>query len=71
MEKYPPLGTSVIEKESGREVGIIGENGIVYLTGINHDNNYIIKWNNQQNQCQLNIAELANNMDSKLLIPCN
>ncbi|UNH42733.1 fimbrial biogenesis outer membrane usher protein [Moellerella wisconsensis] len=69
--KYPPLGTSVIEQESGREVGIIGENGIVYLTGINHENTYIIKWNNQQNQCQLNMAELTNNMNSKLLIPCN
>lgn len=69
--KYPPLGTSIIEVSSGREVGIIADNGIVYLTGINPQENYIIKWAGGANQCSLDLSNIPEQNKGKVLIPCH
>ena len=68
--KYPPLGTSVVEINSGREVGIIADNGIVYLTGINPDEEYTIKWAGGNEQCRLNFTNFSEKQQSKVLLPC-
>lgn len=68
--KYPPLGTSVVEINSGREVGIIADNGIVYLTGINPDEEYSVKWAGGNEQCRLNFTNFSEKQQSKVLLPC-
>ena len=68
--KYPPLGTSVIEASSGREVGIIADNGIVYLTGITPTEKYTVKWAGGNEQCQLSFTNFSGKEQSKVLIPC-
>lgn len=68
--KYPPLGTSVTEISTGREVGIIGDNGIVYLTGINPDEKYTVKWASGSNECYLNFSNFSEQNQNKILIPC-
>lgn len=68
--KYPPLGTSVIEANSGREVGIIADNGIVYLTGITPTEKYTVKWAGGNEQCQLSFTNFSGKEQSKVLIPC-
>ncbi len=68
---YPPLGTSVIEVSTGREVGIIADSGIVYLTGINAQEKYIAKWAGGENQCSLSLPNIADQNQSKILIPCH
>lgn len=68
--KYPPLGTSVTEISTGREAGIIGESGIVYLTGINPTEKYVIKWAGGSQQCSLNFANYSEQQQSKALLPC-
>ena len=69
--KYPPLGTSIIEISSGREVGIIADNGIVYLTGINPKEQYVIKWAGGDNQCNLDLSNIPEQNQGKVLIPCH
>lgn len=68
--KYPPLGTSVVEINSGREVGIIADNGIVYLTGINPDEEYSVKWAAGNEQCRLNFTNFSEKQQNKVLLPC-
>ncbi|EKT60742.1 fimbria/pilus outer membrane usher protein [Providencia burhodogranariea] len=68
--KYPPLGTSVTEVNSGREAGIIADSGIVYLTGINTTEKYVVKWAGGSQQCSLNFANFSEQQQSKALLPC-
>ncbi|GAB1437386.1 fimbrial biogenesis outer membrane usher protein [Providencia sp.] len=68
---YPPLGTSIIEVGTGREVGIIADSGIVYLTGINPKEQYIVKWAGGANQCSLNLPNITEPNQGKILIPCH
>ncbi|MEI9698984.1 fimbria/pilus outer membrane usher protein [Moellerella wisconsensis] len=53
--KSPPLGSLVLDAITGREVGMIGDEGMVYLTGINKNKRYIINSNNKS--CQLKFTE--------------
>lgn len=54
---YPPFGASVMTLNS-RELGIINDNGNVYLSGINSGDTLNVRWNGR-NQCQLIIPQLA------------
>ncbi len=56
---YPPLGTSVTELSTGREVGIIADSGVAYLTGVAPEESYIVKWAAGANQCSLNLPNIA------------
>ncbi|MGF7481241.1 fimbria/pilus outer membrane usher protein [Providencia sp. SP181] len=67
---YPPLGTSVIEVNTSREVGIIADSGVAYLTGIDPDESYIVKWASGTNQCRLNLPNMTEKNQGKVLIPC-
>lgn len=51
-----PLGTTIVDVVSGREVGIVGGEGQVYLTGIDRKKEYIIKSSSNE-QCQLKFEE--------------
>ncbi|VFS54119.1 Outer membrane usher protein papC precursor [Moellerella wisconsensis] len=53
--KSPPLGSSILDAITGREVGMIGDEGMVYLTGINKNKKYIINLNKKS--CQLKFTE--------------
>lgn len=54
---YPPFGAVVYRQDdSEQEVGIVAENGLTYLTGINNKSDFIIKW--QGASCQLKINAL-------------
>lgn len=50
---YPPFG-SVILRENGnsREVGMVAQNGLTYLTGLNNHAKYVVKWAGEQ-QCEI------------------
>ncbi|WP_143691385.1 fimbria/pilus outer membrane usher protein [Wohlfahrtiimonas larvae] len=54
---YPPFG-AVVYRENGhdREVGMIAENGLTYLSGLNSTSKFIVKWSDQE--CSLKIDSL-------------
>ena len=67
----PPLG-AIVYRENGEheEVGIIGDNGIVYLTGINQQAKFKVRWNGGQH-CDLNLSHLQG-LDTEIeSIACN
>ncbi|WP_259672914.1 FimD/PapC C-terminal domain-containing protein, partial [Providencia rettgeri] len=45
----PPFGAQVLN-EKGREVGIISDNGLVWLTAVQSEERLNINWSNK-NQC--------------------
>nr|WP_314264543.1 fimbria/pilus outer membrane usher protein [uncultured Moellerella sp.] len=51
-----PLGTAVIDANSGREIGIVGGEGQAYLTGVDRKKEYIINLNSND-KCKLHFEE--------------
>ena len=53
---HPPFGATVYrENGADTEVGIVSENGLTYLTGLNNKSEYSIKWGRDQS-CNLKIT---------------
>ena len=55
---YPPFGSVVYRKNGGEEeeVAMIAEKGLTYLSGLNTQSHFIVKWS--QHQCTLKIDSL-------------
>lgn len=67
---FPPLGTQV-KNQKGRVLGIIGDQGFTYLSGISHEdrNNVSVAWS--QGQCKLQLPEHSDLTSGVLLLPCH
>ncbi|MEO6919423.1 MAG: fimbria/pilus outer membrane usher protein [Collimonas sp.] len=50
--KDVPFGASVQDSKSNKEVGIVGEHGITYLTGVKPDAELVARWGDDQS-CKL------------------
>ncbi|GKX62851.1 outer membrane usher protein PapC [Pragia fontium] len=63
---YPPFGASVRDHR-GREVGLVGEQGLAWLSGISPESMLKVEWAGKV-QCQVSLpAEIG---ESNLLLPC-
>lgn len=67
----PPFGAQVVSEKSGKTAGMAGDNGLVYLTGIDDSdrNNLVVTWGGRP-QCRLSLPENANLSRGALLLPC-
>lgn len=55
---YPPFGATVYrENGENREVAIVADQGLTYLTGLKRNVRFIVKWNGSQS-CELQIKSL-------------
>lgn len=55
---YPPFGATVYrENGENKEVAIVSSEGLTYLTGLNKDVKFVVKWNGSQS-CELKITSL-------------
>lgn len=53
-----PLGASVFD-ENGLSRGVVGPNGQVFVSGVQHDERLSVRWGDaQESQCQLSLQEL-------------
>ncbi|MGG4610295.1 fimbria/pilus outer membrane usher protein [Providencia sp. Me31A] len=52
----PPFGALVYDSEKDTPLGMIAENGLVYLTGIHPNQKLIVKWNSGQS-CTISIDD--------------
>ncbi|UBH60887.1 fimbria/pilus outer membrane usher protein [Proteus vulgaris] len=64
---FPPFGAS-IQNEQGRELGIVGDNGLAYIAGFTVEETLHVKWNGTQ-QCQIEIPQSIQ-LNQDLLLPC-
>lgn len=63
---YPPFGASVRNKQ-GRELGIVSDSGLAWLSGITPGETLDVAWDNQS-RCRVQIPAKIGNM--QLLLPC-
>ena len=49
-----PMGSSLTNRHNGMEMGIVGDGGMVYLTGINEGDLLSVFWNDRE-QCRIRI----------------
>lgn len=65
---YPPFGSSVMN-EQGREIGIVSEAGLAYLTGLRPSQSLSVNWGGGK-QCQVEMPEKITSQ-SNMLLPCH
>ncbi|ELS9890591.1 fimbrial outer membrane usher protein StdB [Salmonella enterica] len=67
----PPFGAQVVSEKTGKTAGMAGDNGLVYLTGIeaSERNALVVTWGGRP-QCRLSLPENVNLSQGALLLPC-
>ncbi|STB68608.1 fimbrial usher protein [Citrobacter freundii] len=65
---HPPFGASVTNAK-GRELGMVGDSGLAWLSGVNPGENLNVGWDGQS-QCVVAIPQKLN-AGQQLLLPCN
>ncbi|HAG2480076.1 TPA: fimbrial biogenesis outer membrane usher protein, partial [Salmonella enterica] len=69
--KSPPLGAAVSTGEAGNIPGMVGDNGLVYLTGLSPENRHplAVSWGGKT-QCLLDLPQVITMKHGPLLLPC-
>ncbi|EKE7553616.1 fimbria/pilus outer membrane usher protein [Salmonella enterica] len=67
---FPPFGTQV-KSHSGKVLGIIGDQGFTYLTGVSSANRKDVSVVWSQGQCRLQLPESPDLASGVLLLPCH
>ncbi|ESG70843.1 fimbria/pilus outer membrane usher protein, partial [Salmonella enterica] len=69
--KSPPLGATVSTGSSGNIPGMVGDNGLVYLTGLSPENHrpLTVSWRGKA-QCRLVLPDVITMTHGPLLLPC-
>ncbi|EDP8857971.1 fimbria/pilus outer membrane usher protein [Salmonella enterica subsp. enterica] len=65
---YPPFGSSVTNGK-GRELGMVGDSGLAWLSGVNPGETLKVNWDGQE-KC---VADIPHKLDleQQLLLPCH
>ena len=66
--RYPPLGVTVTDKATGRDIGLVADDGFVYLSGIQENSILTLKWND--NVCDLTPPNHSNLDGQAIILPC-
>lgn len=64
---FPPLGVSVIDSKTRKDVGLIADDGFVYLSGLQENSVLSVSWG--EHTCEI-IPPNHSNLDSALILPC-
>lgn len=64
---YPPFGASVAN-EKGRELGMVADSGLAWLSGVTPGDQLTVRWNGKT-QCLANIPSKYE-LSQQLLLPC-
>lgn len=66
--RFPPLGVSVTDKTSGKDVGLVAEDGFVYLSGIQENSTLRLAWGD--NMCEITPPNKSNISENAIILPC-
>lgn len=64
---YPPFGSSVTSKK-GRELGMVGDSGLAWLSGVTEGETLNVNWDSRA-KCMVDIPRKLE-MSKQLLLPC-
>lgn len=69
--KAPPFGAQVISEKTGKTPGMVGDDGLAYLTGIGDEDRsaLAVSWNGRV-QCRLTLPADLTLSQGPLLLPC-
>ncbi|EDW6066286.1 fimbria/pilus outer membrane usher protein [Salmonella enterica subsp. enterica serovar Oslo] len=67
---FPPLGTQV-KSQKGQVLGIIGDQGFTYLSGVTDADRHDVSVVWSQGQCALQLPDNSDLSSGVLLLPCN
>jgi len=65
---YPPLGVSVVDKTDQREVGLVAENGFVYLSGLQDNHLLELQWG--KTTCYILPPAQSSLTGKEIILPC-
>lgn len=65
---YPPLGVNVIDIDSGRNAGLVAEDGYVYLSGLQEDSTLRLTWDGHS--CDISPPNHSNTDGKSIILPC-
>ncbi|EOF4703812.1 MAG: fimbrial biogenesis outer membrane usher protein [Klebsiella huaxiensis] len=65
---YPPLGVTVTDKETGRDMGLVADDGFVYLSGVQENSILTLKWNDKV--CEITPPNHSNIDGQAVILPC-
>jgi len=66
--KFPPLGVNVVDKTTGRDVGLVAEDGYVYLSGLQDNSELTLTWGS--NSCEILTPNKSNADGKAIILPC-
>lgn len=65
---YPPLGVTVTDSASGKDVGLVAEEGYVYLSGLQQDSKLRLQWG--EKRCEISPPNHSNTDGQTVILPC-
>ena len=65
---HPPLGISVKDKTSHKELGLVADGGFVYLNGIQDDSKLTLRWGDKS--CFIQPPNSSNLTTGTVILPC-
>lgn len=66
--RYPPLGVTVTDKSTGRDIGLVADDGFVYLSGVQENSILTLKWNDKA--CDITPPNHSNADGQAVILPC-
>lgn len=67
--QFPPLGAVVQEENGPQSVGMVSENGHVWLSGVNGGQRFIIQWGDIT--CRIMLPSSLTPLPPQLMLPCH
>lgn len=66
--RYPPLGVTIVDITSGKDVGLVADEGYAYLSGLQEDSKLRLQWGD--NTCEITPPDESNTGGQVLILPC-
>ncbi|MCC4668880.1 FimD/PapC C-terminal domain-containing protein, partial [Escherichia coli] len=66
----PPLGADIRQEDSGISVGMVGEEGHAWLSGVAENQQFTVIWGDSQ-RCSIHLPEHMEDTANRLILPCH
>ncbi|HBH7068348.1 TPA: fimbrial biogenesis outer membrane usher protein [Enterobacter cloacae] len=66
--QFPPLGVSIVDSDTGKEAGLVAEEGFAYLSGIQENSTLRLTWSDKT--CEITPPNQSNLSGDAIFLPC-
>ena len=67
--QFPPLGADIRQDDSGISVGMVGEEGHAWLSGVAENQLFTVVWG--EHSCIIHLPEGLEDTTKRLILPCH